>query len=86
MSGMNPGFAAYLARKKAGKTAPNTNLAPKSVITPGSKVDKNMERKLGIKPGSPADKKMEASGFGQVAKRHSKVMTAPKNLKHGKYL
>jgi hypothetical protein len=71
MSGMNPGFAAYLARKKANKTAPsnvpsvapNTNLVPKTPVV------------------APV-----ASSFAKVAKRHSKVKVAPQNLKHGKYL
>lgn len=54
MAGMNPGFAKYLADKKASKGT------------------------------SPTPKK--PSGVLSGAKKHSKVMTAPKNLKHGKYL
>lgn len=34
----------------------------------------------------PGDKKEDASSMQKVAKRHSKVMIAPKKLKHGKYL
>jgi len=68
MAGMNPGFAAYLAKKKAGGVAPKAD------------VENAADAKM------PGDKKEDASSMNKVAKRHAKVMTAPKSLKQGKYL
>lgn len=59
---MNSGFAAYLAKKKAGGVKPES---------------KKMTTSMKAVKGSSMDK---------VAKRQSKVMTAPKNMKPGKYL
>lgn len=83
MSGMNAGFAAYLAKKNSkGDLSKDRSIAPmqgQQGPMPTMNVSNSAQESLN-NTKAPMTKKMPHG------KAHSKVATAPKNLSHGKYL
>lgn len=83
MSGMNPGFAAYLANKNnKGDMSLNPSMAPmqpkgKQQASPG--VSNSALQSLN-------NTKAKVATHVPKGKAHAKVMTPPKNMKHGRYL